>query len=89
MLCSMWDLPGPGLEPVSPALAGGFLTTAPPGKSKGSFLSVSNVLVFIVLVTVVYLFSENPLSYTLIICLCFYMHIRLQLKFSKNHVASD
>ena len=28
----MWDLPGAGLEPVSPALAGGFLTTAPPGK---------------------------------------------------------
>ena len=28
----MWDLPGPGIEPVSPALAGGFLTTAPPGK---------------------------------------------------------
>ena len=24
---SMWDLPGPGIEPVSPALAGGFLTT--------------------------------------------------------------
>ena len=31
LLHSMWDLPGPGLEPVSPALAGGFLTTAPPG----------------------------------------------------------
>ena len=29
----MWDLPGPGLKPVSPALAGGFSTTAPPGKS--------------------------------------------------------
>ena len=29
----MWHLPGPGIEPVSPALAGGFLTTAPPGKS--------------------------------------------------------
>ena len=28
----MWDLPRPGLEPVSPALAGGFLATAPPGK---------------------------------------------------------
>ena len=28
----MWDLPGPGLEPVSPALAGRFLTTVPPGK---------------------------------------------------------
>ena len=26
----MWDLPGPGLEPESPALAGGFFTTAPP-----------------------------------------------------------
>ena len=29
----MLDLPGPGLKPVSPALAGGFLTTVPPGKS--------------------------------------------------------
>ena len=29
----MWDLPGPGLKPVSPALAGGFLITVPPGKS--------------------------------------------------------
>ena len=26
------DLPGPGIEPVSPALAGGFFTTEPPGK---------------------------------------------------------
>ena len=33
LLRGMWDLPGPGLEPVSPALAGGFLTTMPPGKS--------------------------------------------------------
>ena len=30
----MWDPPRPGLEPVSPALAGRFLTTAPPGKSR-------------------------------------------------------
>ena len=28
----MWDPPRPGLEPVSPALAGGFPTTVPPGK---------------------------------------------------------
>ena len=28
----MWDLPRPGLEPVSPALAGRPSTTAPPGK---------------------------------------------------------
>ena len=33
----MWDLPGPGLEPMSPALASGFLTTAPPGKSCTSY----------------------------------------------------
>ena len=31
-LRGMWDLPRPGLEPVSPALAGGFSTTAPPRK---------------------------------------------------------
>ena len=31
-LRSMWDPPRPGLEPVSPALAGRFSTTAPPGK---------------------------------------------------------
>ena len=28
----MWDLSRPGLEPVSPALAGGFLNSASPGK---------------------------------------------------------
>ena len=33
----MWDLPRSGLEPVSPALAGGFLTTAPPGKPQSNF----------------------------------------------------
>ena len=31
-LQGMWDLPGPGVKPVSPALAGGFFTTEPPGK---------------------------------------------------------
>ena len=34
LLRSMWDLPRPGLEHVSPALAGGFLTTVPLGKSE-------------------------------------------------------
>ena len=33
LLHGIWDLPGPGPEPVSPALAGRFLTTAAPGKS--------------------------------------------------------
>ena len=31
-LRGLWDLPRPGFEPVSPALAGGISTTAPPGK---------------------------------------------------------
>ena len=38
LLHGMWDLPGPGLEPVSSALAGGFLTTAPPGKPSTNIL---------------------------------------------------
>ena len=32
LLHGMWDSPRPGLEPVFPALAGRFSTTAPPGK---------------------------------------------------------
>ena len=34
LLCGVWDIPRPGLEPVSPALAGRFSTTAPPGKPR-------------------------------------------------------
>ena len=33
-----WDPPRPGLEPVSPALAGRFSTTAPPGKPSNCIL---------------------------------------------------
>ena len=54
LLCGMWDLPGPGLEPMSLALAGGFLTTAPPGKSRISYLEyqalsleIETVMIFI------------------------------------------
>ena len=36
LLRGMWDLPRPGHEPVSPALTGRFLTTAPPGKPPDS-----------------------------------------------------
>ena len=41
LLRGMWDLPRPGLEPVSPALAGGFSTTAPPGKPLLPFFLLS------------------------------------------------
>ena len=40
LLRGMWDLPRPGLEPVSLALAGRFSTTAPPGKPGMPFLSI-------------------------------------------------
>ena len=36
----MWDPPRPGLEPVSPALAGRFSTIAPPGKPCKSSLII-------------------------------------------------
>ena len=37
-LGGMWDPPGPGLQPLSPALASGFLSTVPPGKSHASII---------------------------------------------------
>ena len=45
----MWDLPRPGIELISPALAGGFLTAAAPGKSLCLF-------VFFFLILFIYLF---------------------------------
>ena len=33
----MWDLPRLGMEPMSPALEGGFLATETPGKSQHCF----------------------------------------------------
>ena len=40
LLSGMWNLPGPGIEPMSPALAGGFFTTESPGKPLYGFLCV-------------------------------------------------
>ena len=37
LLRGVWDLPRAGLKPVSPALAGRFSTTAPPGKPSLDF----------------------------------------------------
>ena len=36
--------PGPGIELASPALAGGFLTTEPPGKPNGTFDSLLSLV---------------------------------------------
>ena len=53
LLRGMWDLPRPGLEPVSPALAGRFSTTAPPGKPKKLFLNSSKLYI---------LYEASPLN---------------------------
>ena len=39
LLCGICNLPGPGIETVSPALAGGLPSTVLPGKSH---LNISN-----------------------------------------------
>ena len=44
LLHGIWDLPRPGLKPVSSALAGRFSTTAPPGKPNCVFFIVSSYL---------------------------------------------
>ena len=47
LLRGTWDLPRPGLELVSPELAGRFSTTAPPGKPcTTSFLSIPLLINF-------------------------------------------
>ena len=43
LLRSMWDFPGPGLEPVSPALADEFLTTRPPGKPQKYYFKANSI----------------------------------------------
>ena len=40
LLHGMRDLPRPGREPVSPALAGRFSTLAPPGKPQSGVISI-------------------------------------------------
>ena len=43
LLCSMWGLPGSGVEPVSSALAGGHCTTEPAGKSRKLIFKKKNI----------------------------------------------
>ena len=42
LLQGRWDHSGPGLKPVSPPLAGGFLAAGPPGKSSHSLLFLAS-----------------------------------------------
>ena len=69
LLLSMWNLPLPGIEPISPTLAHGFLSTVPPGKS--SFLIFWGTSILFSIVTApIYIntrvpFSPHPLQHLL------------------------
>ena len=65
----MWNLPGAGIEFLSPALAGRFLTTGPPGKS-WSYFRVMQELVqtnddfftLLIFQNIIFLFAAPGLS---------------------------
>jgi len=44
LLLGMWNLLKSQIEPVSPALAGGFLSTVPPGKTPLFILNISDLV---------------------------------------------
>ena len=67
----MWDLPRPGLEPVSPALAGGFLTTVPPGNPLHFYISI----------------SHRQLSYPLVTYFEFYLFILYSLDVPEAYIS--
>ena len=51
LLRGMWDPPRPGLEPMSPSLAGRFSTAAPPGKPHTFLKLLICFISFIFLIT--------------------------------------
>ena len=64
----MWDLPRPGIEPISSALAGRFLTTGPPGKYSSPFFF------FLVMNSKFFFFGYHCMTYLLRLLLCLYSY---------------
>ena len=81
----MWNLPRPGMEPMSPALAGVFLPIAPPGKSSVSYLSLPSCScgIFLVCFSLHMAFFQQEYShiglglfhYDLILTTCIYNNL--------------
>ena len=63
LLRGMWDLPGPGIEPMSPALTGGFLTAMPPGKSSLWFLDLYGDLSLSIHFKSVFIFTTVTIAF--------------------------
>ena len=76
--CSLWNLPGPGIEPMSPVLAGRFLTTGPPRKSPLVVLRLSS-----------FFFFNRPERKTLFLSIIYVVaqlsRIHLQCRRNKRH----
>ena len=73
LLCSIWDLPGSGIEPMSPALAGGLFTTRPPGKPpvtfyNGKFVPIDSLTHF----PLAHLCNHKSVSCIYELCFCLY-----------------
>ena len=60
LLRGMWDLPRPGLEPMSPALAGRLSTTAPPGKPCRFLLVINFIHISVYMSIPIAQFSTPP-----------------------------
>ena len=71
LLCGTWDLLRSGTEPVSPASAGRFCTTEPPGKPKVRVLGLRMQTLFSPLYHLLYLFFLNFICFTLQYCIGF------------------
>ena len=81
LLHDMWDLPGPGLEPMSPAWAGRFSTTAPPRKPQSISLKVSEC------VLVPWMrFKKLMKPLKMFIKLCMYVQISGERVYSFYHI---
>ena len=57
LLLGLWDRPGSGIEPVSPALAGWFFTTEPPEKPQFKNFKLKNYMVLDILERLVWVWD--------------------------------
>ena len=86
LFLGMWDLPGSGLEPVSPALAGGFFTSEPPGKPQALtffFYQMSIIFQTVQISTLCHHTNLNlNIRFLSVLTLCLYIFVALKYKYS-------
>ena len=93
LLRGMWDLPRPGLEPVSPALAGRFSTTVPPGKPQHFLLLRYNwrnlILVQVYNIMIQYLYTQYRWSQLMMVHLTIFqiMMVWKLYTFNRNYTS--